>query len=277
MLKTRVATGQHWEFGPFRVGYWQQGCGRCEAPFYREASPKKRVRTLHFQEGHPFSQPCHKFHPNRLFYTGHIAKYCKTRETAISFQIKEIHCEHVCWRLGSLLGSTGNLGFSGWDIDNRVVDVVRHHSIERLPQKEKVRTLHFLEGYPFSQPCHKFHPNQRFYTGHIAKYCKTRETAISFQIKEIHCEHVCWRLGSLLGSTGNLGFSGWDIDNRVVDVVRRHSIERLPPKKTVRTLHFIEGYLFSQPRQKFHPNQPFYTGQIAKYCKNRQNCNFHFK
>ena len=174
----------------------------------------------------------YKMEPPNVISICHVAVVAKTRETAISFQIEEIHREHACWRLGSLPGSTGNLGLSGWDIDNRVVDVVRHHSIERLPQKKKkVRTLHFQEGHPFPQPCHKFHPNRPFYTGHIAKYCKTRETAISFQIKEIHCEHVCWRLGSLLGSTGNLGFSGWDIANRVVDVVRRHSIEKLPKKK----------------------------------------------
>ena len=174
-------------------------------------------------------------------------------------------------------GQHWEFGLFRWDIDNRVVDVVRHHSIERLPQKEKVRTLHFLEGYPFSQPCHKFHPNQPFYTGHIAKYCKTRETAISFQIKKIHCEHACWRLGSLLGSTGNLGFSGWDIDNRVVDVVRRHSIEKLPKKKKGQDTPFYRGVPVFTATPEISSKSAFYTGQIAKYCKNRQNCNFHFK
>ena len=175
VLKTRVATRQHWEFGLFRVGYWQQGCGRCEAPFYREASPKKKGQDTPFSRGAPVftAMPQISSKPAFLHWT-----YCKILQDQAklqsSFQIEEIHCEHGCWRLGSLPGSAGNLGFSGWDIDNRVVDVVRHHSIERLPQKKRVRTLHFIEGYPFSQPCHKFHPNQPFYTGHIAKYCKIR-------------------------------------------------------------------------------------------------------
>ena len=175
VLKTRVATRQHWEFGLFRVGYWQQGCGRCEAPFYREASPKKKGQDTPFSRGAPVftAMPQISSKPAFLHWT-----YCKILQTHAklqsSFQIKEIHCEHGCWRLGSLPGSAGNLGFSGWDIDNRVVDVVRHHSIERLPQKKRVRTLHFIEGYPFSQPRQKFHPNQPFYTGQIAKYCKNR-------------------------------------------------------------------------------------------------------
>ena len=137
-----------------------------------------------------------------------------------------------------------------------------------------------LIGFKGNDPKHihyKMEPPNVISICHVAVVAKTRETAISFQIEEIHHEHACWRLGSLPGSNGNLGLSGWDIDNRVVDVVRHHSIERLPPKKRVRTLHFQEGHPFWQPCHKFHPNRPFYTGQIAKYCKNRRNCNFHFK
>ena len=238
---------------------------------------KEKVRTLHFLEGYPFSQPCHKFHPNQPFYTGHIAKYCKTRETAISFQIKEIHCEHACWRLGSLLGSTGNLGFSGWDIDNRVVDVVRRHSIENLPKK-KGQDTPFYRGEPVFTATPEISSKSAFLHWTNSKILqKQAKLQFSFQIEDIQCERACWRLGSLRGNTGNLGFSGWDIDNRVVDVVRHHSIERLPPKKRVRTLHFQEGHQFSQPCHKFHPNRPFYTGHIAKYCKHTRNCNLHFK
>ena len=137
-----------------------------------------------------------------------------------------------------------------------------------------------LIGFKGNDPKHihyKMEPPNVISICHVAVVAKTRETAISFQIEEIHREHACWRLGSLPGSTGNLGLSGWDIDNRVVDVVRHHSIERLPQKKGSGHSIFKRGTPFSQPRHKFHPNQPFYIGQMAKYCKNRRNCNFHFK
>ena len=182
MLKTRVSTGQRWEFGLFRVGYWQQGCGRCEAPFYREASPKKNGQDTPFYRGVPVFTATPEISSKSAFLHWTNSKILqKQAKLQFSFQIEDIQCERACWRLGSLRGNTGNLGFSGWDIDNRVVDVVKYHSIEKLPKK-KVRALHCIEGYPCSQPRHKFHPNQPFYTGHIAKYCKnTRNCNLHFK------------------------------------------------------------------------------------------------
>ena len=40
VLKTRAATGQHWEVVDFQAGYWEQDCDRCEPPFYRFPTKK---------------------------------------------------------------------------------------------------------------------------------------------------------------------------------------------------------------------------------------------
>ena len=226
MLKTRVSTGQRWEFGLFRVGYWQQGCGRCEAPFYREASPKKKGQDTPFYRGVPVFTATPEISSKSAFLHWTNSKILqKQAKLQFSFQIEDILCERACWRLGSLRGNTGNLGFSGWDVDNRVVDVVRRHSIEKLPKK-KVRTLHFIEGYTVFTATPQISSKPAFLHWRYSKILQNQaKLQFSFQIEDIQCERACWRLGSLRGNAGNLGFSGWDIDNRVVDVVGRHSKE----------------------------------------------------
>ena len=139
-----------------------------------------------------------------------------------------------------------------------------------------------LIGFKGNDPKHihyKMEPPNVISICHVAVVAKTRETAISFQIEEIHREHACWRLGSVPGSTGNLGLSGWDIDNRVVDVVRHHSIERLPPKKKKKG----SGHSIVKRGTRFHSHATNFiqTGlstldilqNIAKHAK----LQFHFK
>ena len=140
VLKTRAATGQHWEVVDFQAGYWEQDCDRCEPPFYR--FPTKKHMDCGRCEWGTISPRFNVF----LLQNVNAGRCEPPFYREVSHKKKS-----ELWTLWARHHFAKMQRVSSTQMV--VLDIVHHHFIERLP---KSRIVDIVSEAPFRQDSMRF-------------------------------------------------------------------------------------------------------------------------